>query len=173
MTIRRMDNVGIVVDDLDDTLARLRTHGAELLGDVDRRAELPQGKLDVRLVRDVVLDHLAERQAHFALDRVAERLAGIERPIEAAAQDARVRRAVQTALARLAATQKVLGPLARGRRAHAQRKRRVGINGRKETRAVLVCELVPFPNACVRCPTYPARSRSRPRCGSARRTRRG
>ena len=36
MTIRRMDNVGIVVDDLDDTLARLRTHGAELLGDVAR-----------------------------------------------------------------------------------------------------------------------------------------
>ena len=36
MTIRRMDNVGIVVDDLDATLARLHAHGAELLGDVAR-----------------------------------------------------------------------------------------------------------------------------------------
>jgi len=29
-----MDNVAIVVNDLDDTIARLRTHGAELLGEV-------------------------------------------------------------------------------------------------------------------------------------------
>jgi len=36
MTIQRMDNVGIVVDDLDDTLARLRPHGAELVGKVTR-----------------------------------------------------------------------------------------------------------------------------------------
>ena len=36
MTIQRMDNVGIVVDDLDDTLARLRPHGAELVDKVTR-----------------------------------------------------------------------------------------------------------------------------------------
>jgi predicted enzyme related to lactoylglutathione lyase len=29
-----MDNVLIVVDDIDDVLARLRTHGAELVGEV-------------------------------------------------------------------------------------------------------------------------------------------
>jgi predicted enzyme related to lactoylglutathione lyase len=29
-----MDNVLIVVDDLEDVLARLRTHGAELVGEV-------------------------------------------------------------------------------------------------------------------------------------------
>jgi predicted enzyme related to lactoylglutathione lyase len=34
VTIQRMDNVGIVVDDIDGTLARLRAHGAELLGEV-------------------------------------------------------------------------------------------------------------------------------------------
>ena len=34
MTIQRVDNVGIVVDDLEDTLARLRPHGAELVGNV-------------------------------------------------------------------------------------------------------------------------------------------
>jgi hypothetical protein len=38
MTIQRMDNVAIVVDDLDaavaSTVARLRAHGAELLGEV-------------------------------------------------------------------------------------------------------------------------------------------
>jgi predicted enzyme related to lactoylglutathione lyase len=31
MAIERMDNIGIVVDDLDDTLARLATHGAQLV----------------------------------------------------------------------------------------------------------------------------------------------
>jgi len=36
MTIQRVDNVGIVVDDLEDTLARLRPHGAELVGKVTR-----------------------------------------------------------------------------------------------------------------------------------------
>jgi catechol 2,3-dioxygenase-like lactoylglutathione lyase family enzyme len=36
MTIQRMDNVGIVVDDIEDTLARLRPHGAELVGEVTR-----------------------------------------------------------------------------------------------------------------------------------------
>jgi predicted enzyme related to lactoylglutathione lyase len=34
MTIQRMDNVAIAVDDIDDTVARLRAHGAELLGEV-------------------------------------------------------------------------------------------------------------------------------------------
>ena len=34
MTIQRMDNVAIVVDDLDAAVARLRAHGAELLGDI-------------------------------------------------------------------------------------------------------------------------------------------
>ncbi|MEQ7011022.1 hypothetical protein ABN028_33050 [Actinopolymorpha sp. B17G11] len=34
MTIRRMDNVGIVVDDIEDVAARLRTQGAELVGEV-------------------------------------------------------------------------------------------------------------------------------------------
>jgi hypothetical protein len=38
MTIQRMDNVGIVVKDLDadieDVVARLRTHGAELVGEL-------------------------------------------------------------------------------------------------------------------------------------------
>ena len=47
MTLRRMDNVGIVIDDLpaavaffralgreEDVLARLRPHGAELVGEV-------------------------------------------------------------------------------------------------------------------------------------------
>ena len=34
MTIQRMDNVAIVVDDIDGTVARLRAHGAELLGEV-------------------------------------------------------------------------------------------------------------------------------------------
>ena len=34
MTIERMDNVAIVVDDLDAAVARLRAHGAELLGEV-------------------------------------------------------------------------------------------------------------------------------------------
>ncbi len=34
MTIKRMNNVGIVVEDVDDTLARLRRHGAELVGEV-------------------------------------------------------------------------------------------------------------------------------------------
>jgi predicted enzyme related to lactoylglutathione lyase len=33
MTIQRMDNVGIAVDDIDDVVARLRAHGAELLGE--------------------------------------------------------------------------------------------------------------------------------------------
>jgi catechol 2,3-dioxygenase-like lactoylglutathione lyase family enzyme len=32
----RMDNVAIIVEDLDDTLARLRTHGAELVAGVAR-----------------------------------------------------------------------------------------------------------------------------------------
>jgi len=34
MTVKRMDNVGIVVEDIDDTLARLGKRGAELVGDV-------------------------------------------------------------------------------------------------------------------------------------------
>jgi hypothetical protein len=34
MTIQRMDNVAIVVDDLDAAVARLRAHGAELLGEM-------------------------------------------------------------------------------------------------------------------------------------------
>jgi predicted enzyme related to lactoylglutathione lyase len=34
MTIQRMDNVLIVVDDLEDVVARLCTHGAELVGEV-------------------------------------------------------------------------------------------------------------------------------------------
>ena len=34
MAIQRMDNVAIVVDDLDAAVARLRAHGAELLGEV-------------------------------------------------------------------------------------------------------------------------------------------
>ena len=34
MTIQRMDNVAIVVDDLDAAVARLRAHGSELLGEV-------------------------------------------------------------------------------------------------------------------------------------------
>jgi len=36
MTLVRMEHVGIVVDDLDATLAGLRTHGAELVGEVER-----------------------------------------------------------------------------------------------------------------------------------------
>jgi len=46
MTLRRMDNVAIVVEsldtaveDIDDTLARLRKHGALLVGDVVRYEE--------------------------------------------------------------------------------------------------------------------------------------
>jgi hypothetical protein len=34
MAVQRMDNVAIVVDDIDDTIARLRAHGAELLDGV-------------------------------------------------------------------------------------------------------------------------------------------
>ncbi len=34
MTIQRMDHVGVVVDDVEDVLARLRAHGAELVGEV-------------------------------------------------------------------------------------------------------------------------------------------
>ncbi len=34
MAIQRMDHVGVVVDDIDDVVARLHTHGAELVGDV-------------------------------------------------------------------------------------------------------------------------------------------
>ncbi len=34
MALQRMDNVAIVVDDIDDTITRLRAHGADLLGDV-------------------------------------------------------------------------------------------------------------------------------------------
>lgn len=34
MTIRRLDHVSVVVDDLDDTVARLRDRGAELVGEV-------------------------------------------------------------------------------------------------------------------------------------------
>jgi predicted enzyme related to lactoylglutathione lyase len=34
MAIVRMDNVGIVVDDLDETIARLRPLGGEVLDDV-------------------------------------------------------------------------------------------------------------------------------------------
>jgi predicted enzyme related to lactoylglutathione lyase len=36
MAIQRMDNVAIVVDDIHDTIARLRPHGAQLLGEVAR-----------------------------------------------------------------------------------------------------------------------------------------
>ncbi|MGK5554432.1 VOC family protein [Actinomadura kijaniata] len=36
MTIQRMDNVGIIVDDLDAVIARMRAHGAELVGEVVR-----------------------------------------------------------------------------------------------------------------------------------------
>lgn len=34
MTVKRMDNVGIVVEDIDDTLARLTKRGAKLVGEV-------------------------------------------------------------------------------------------------------------------------------------------
>jgi len=34
MTVKRMDNVGIVVEDLDETLARLGKRGAEVVGEV-------------------------------------------------------------------------------------------------------------------------------------------
>ena len=36
MTIQRMDHVGVVVDDIDATVAGLRAHGAELVGEVAR-----------------------------------------------------------------------------------------------------------------------------------------
>jgi predicted enzyme related to lactoylglutathione lyase len=36
MAIQRMDNVLIVVEDIDAVLARLRTHGAELVGEVEQ-----------------------------------------------------------------------------------------------------------------------------------------
>ena len=36
MTIQRMDHVGFAVDDLDATVAGLRAHGAELVGEVAR-----------------------------------------------------------------------------------------------------------------------------------------
>ncbi|EDY58825.1 glyoxalase/bleomycin resistance protein/dioxygenase [Streptomyces sviceus ATCC 29083] len=34
MTIQRMDNVLIAVDDIDGVVARLRAHGAELVGEI-------------------------------------------------------------------------------------------------------------------------------------------
>jgi catechol 2,3-dioxygenase-like lactoylglutathione lyase family enzyme len=34
MAIQRMDHVSIMVDDIEDVLARLRTHGAKLVGEV-------------------------------------------------------------------------------------------------------------------------------------------
>jgi predicted enzyme related to lactoylglutathione lyase len=34
MAILQMDNVLIVVDDIDDVVARLRSHGAELVGEI-------------------------------------------------------------------------------------------------------------------------------------------
>src|ERR671931_113637 len=34
MTVKRMDNVGIVIEDIDDTLARLSKRGAEVVGKV-------------------------------------------------------------------------------------------------------------------------------------------
>ena len=34
MTIQRMDHVGVVVDDIDATVAGLRARGAELVGEV-------------------------------------------------------------------------------------------------------------------------------------------
>ena len=34
MTLQRMDNVLIVVEDIDDVVARLRGHGAELVGEM-------------------------------------------------------------------------------------------------------------------------------------------
>ncbi|WP_436840007.1 VOC family protein [Streptomyces althioticus] len=36
MAIRRTDDVAVVVDDLDDAVARLRRHGAEPVGEVVR-----------------------------------------------------------------------------------------------------------------------------------------
>ena len=36
MTIQRMDHVGVAVDDIDATVAGLRAHGAELVGEVAR-----------------------------------------------------------------------------------------------------------------------------------------
>ncbi len=36
MTIKRMELVGIVVDDIEDVLTRLRAHGGELIGEVAR-----------------------------------------------------------------------------------------------------------------------------------------
>ena len=37
MTVKRMDNVGIVVEDIDDTLARLAKRGAKLVGEMVQR----------------------------------------------------------------------------------------------------------------------------------------
>ena len=34
MTLKRMDNVLIVVDDIDVVVARMRAHGAELIGEM-------------------------------------------------------------------------------------------------------------------------------------------
>jgi hypothetical protein len=36
MATARMDHVSVVVDDLEDVLGRLRSHGAELVGEVAR-----------------------------------------------------------------------------------------------------------------------------------------
>ena len=36
MAIQRMDHVGVAVDDIEDVIARLHTHGAELVGEVDQ-----------------------------------------------------------------------------------------------------------------------------------------
>jgi hypothetical protein len=40
MTLPRMDNVLIVVDDVDDVVARLRSHGAELVGEIARYEDI-------------------------------------------------------------------------------------------------------------------------------------
>ena len=40
MTLLRMDNVLIVVEDLDDVVARLRDHGAELVGEIAQYEDL-------------------------------------------------------------------------------------------------------------------------------------
>jgi predicted enzyme related to lactoylglutathione lyase len=39
MAVERMDNVGIVVEDLDAAIARLRAHGADLVGEVAQYRE--------------------------------------------------------------------------------------------------------------------------------------
>jgi hypothetical protein len=40
MTIQRMDNVGIVVDDLDAAVASVRARGGELVGEVENYEDI-------------------------------------------------------------------------------------------------------------------------------------